>query len=243
MKSYTISGMTCQNCVEKIKSAIQEVEGIQNPKVTLDPPQLELSEHSQASFSEIQKAIQSAGNYKLLDSDNNHQTSSEQKALIKPEEKEDLTPLFIIVSYIIGGTLLIALLSSTSSIYSLMSYFMGLFFVTFSLFKMIDLAGFKDAFSTYDLLAKRFPLYAKYYPFLELLLGILYLSQIALTLTNIVTATIMLIGSIGVLKALMKDQTIQCACLGTALNLPMTKVTLTEDLLMGLMALTMLYTG
>ncbi len=41
-------------------------------------------------------------------------------------------------------------------------------------------------------------------------------------------------------QALLQKRTIQCACLGTALKLPMTKVTLGEDLLMGLMALGML---
>jgi hypothetical protein len=44
----------------------------------------------------------------------------------------------------------------------------------------------------------------------------------------------------GVAQALREKRTIQCACLGTALKLPMTKVTLAEDVVMGLMALVML---
>ena len=50
----------------------------------------------------------------------------------------------------------------------------------------------------------------------------------------------MAIGSIGVFQALREKKTIQCACLGTALKLPMTKVTLIEDVGMGVMALLML---
>jgi len=59
-------------------------------------------------------------------------------------------------------------------------------------------------------------------------------------ITNIITLTLMLIGAIGVLKALLDKRAIRCACLGTALNLPMTKVTLVEDLTMALMAIVML---
>ena len=50
----------------------------------------------------------------------------------------------------------------------------------------------------------------------------------------------MLIGAVGVLRALLRKDTIRCACLGTALNLPMTTVTLVEDLVMAAMAGAML---
>jgi hypothetical protein len=43
-----------------------------------------------------------------------------------------------------------------------------------------------------------------------------------------------------VLRALWDKRAIRCACLGTALNLPMTKVTLVEDLTMAAMAALML---
>ncbi|XHC24778.1 hypothetical protein ABWH91_10920 [Phycisphaerales bacterium ac7] len=68
----------------------------------------------------------------------------------------------------------------------------------------------------------------------------LYLLNAFPIATNIVTLALMLIGSVGVLKALMENRRIQCACLGTALNLPMTKVTLIEDLSMAAMAAGML---
>jgi hypothetical protein len=50
----------------------------------------------------------------------------------------------------------------------------------------------------------------------------------------------MLLGGVGVLKALLKKQAIRCACLGTTLNLPMTTITLVEDLGMAAMAAIML---
>jgi hypothetical protein len=54
--------------------------------------------------------------------------------------------------------------------------------------------------------------------------------------TNIVTLVVMLIGSIGVLRAVLYKRRIRCACLGTSLNLPMTTVTIVEDLGMAAMA-------
>jgi hypothetical protein len=52
----------------------------------------------------------------------------------------------------------------------------------------------------------------------------------------------MVVGAIGVLKALLDKRAIRCACLGTALNLPMTTITLVEDLGMAAMAAVMLLT-
>ena len=48
--------------------------------------------------------------------------------------------------------------------------------------------------------------------------------------TNIAEIGLMLIGAAGVLKALMDKRIIRCACLGSVVNLPMTTVSLVEDL-------------
>ena len=50
----------------------------------------------------------------------------------------------------------------------------------------------------------------------------------------------MAISSIGVAIELSKKKEIMCACLGVVFKLPMTYVTLLEDLLMAAMALIML---
>ncbi|HMO18726.1 MAG TPA: hypothetical protein PKA63_10775 [Oligoflexia bacterium] len=46
---------------------------------------------------------------------------------------------------------------------------------------------------------------------------------------NFINLILMLVGSIGVAKALIETGNIQCACLETAFKLPMTKLTLLED--------------
>ncbi|MGC4002218.1 MAG: hypothetical protein QM811_03360 [Pirellulales bacterium] len=121
-----------------------------------------------------------------------------------------------------------------------MRHFMGGFFVAFAFFKLLDLRGFADAYRMYDVVAERSPAYGFVYPFLELGLGIAYLADVAPTATNVATILLMGVGAIGVVRSLLRKQTIRCACLGTVFNLPMSTVTLIEDGGMLAMAATML---
>jgi hypothetical protein len=114
--------------------------------------------------------------------------------------------------------------------------FMAGFFLVFAGFKLLDLRGFADGYATYDLLAQKVPAYGYVYPFIELLFG---LSMVAgyhgapLLVTEIV---VMVFSGVGVALKLAKKEPFQCACLGTFLKVPLTKVTLVEDFGMALLA-------
>lgn len=125
---------------------------------------------------------------------------------------------------------------------SAMKDFMGFFFLIFGGFKILNLQKFTEAYQTYDLIAQRTRWYGYIYPFLEILLGTLYITRSYIFFANIATLVLMLVGSLGVLKALLSQGQFMCACLGTVFNLPMTYVTLLEDLLMAAMALYMILT-
>jgi len=118
--------------------------------------------------------------------------------------------------------------------------FMGVFLVIFSAFKFFDLEGFADGFSMYDLLAKPFRPYAYLYPFLELALGLGYLSRWHLTIVLIATVVLMGFGALGVIRALMRGLDLECACMGTVLRVPLSTVALLEDFGMAVMAAVML---
>ena len=92
---------------------------------------------------------------------------------------ERLAPLFIILSYIVGGVFIRAWLANDYAFTSLMNNFMGGFFIVFSLFKFLNWSGFADAYSTYDIIASRSRQYGLLYPFIELLLGIAYFTGFA----------------------------------------------------------------
>ena len=234
--NYEIDGMHCNNCVEKVTTALGAVPGIAKASVTLSPPAATLEMGTHVSTDTLNDSLKSVGDYRLTEKFDSY----ELPAVTPLPTTESLRPLFVIVGYLVGAVVLRALIANDFTIHSLMSNFMGGFFVLFSLFKMIDVKGFAEGYSTYDIIAKRSETYAKSYPFIELALGVLYLTGIAPLFTNLTTVLIMAIGSVGVIQALRQKRTIQCACLGTALKLPMTKVTLAEDVVMGLMAVGML---
>jgi hypothetical protein len=52
-----------------------------------------------------------------------------------------------------------------------------------------------------------------------------------------------LVGAVGVIQSVARRQTIQCACLGTVFKLPMSTVTVIENLGMAAMAAWMLFAG
>jgi hypothetical protein len=121
-----------------------------------------------------------------------------------------------------------------------MSSFMAGFFIIFAGFKLFDLKGFVGSFAGYDLVASRFLNYGYIYPFIELVLGFAYLLNIQPILTNTITTIVTLVSAYGIWLKLSRKSNFQCACLGTAINLPLSKVTLTEELGMAGMALGML---
>ena len=122
-----------------------------------------------------------------------------------------------------------------------MADFMAGFFLIFGIFKILNWKGFVDAYSTYDLLAKRSRVYGYLYPLIELSLGFSYLFRLYPTITSIITLVIMVIGAVGVAGELRKKNQIPCACLGVVFKIPMTTVTFIEDVLMAVMAILMLF--
>jgi hypothetical protein len=117
-------------------------------------------------------------------------------------------------------------------------FFMAMFFLVFGLFKLLDLPGFVMSYIGYDIVARKYTAYAYAYPFIELALAAGYFLN--LSFIEWPTLVLMIIGSIGVMRQLMRGSKIKCACLGTYVKLPLTTVSLIEDLSMGIMALVLL---
>ncbi len=171
------------------------------------------------------------------------QSTLSQLAPLAPQSQESYRPLVIIISLISLVTIVLSItqwLAGQWSWQQSMAYFMAGFFLVFSGFKLLDLKGFVDGYQTYDLLAKRIPAYGYVYPFLELGLGLLYATMAFPLFADIATVILLGFSGIGVAQKLRKHERFQCACLGTFLKVPLTKVTLVEDFGMAIMALIML---
>lgn len=145
-------------------------------------------------------------------------------------------PLFLVVGYILALVGFIEALLGSFDLGRAMAHFMGFFFLGFAFFKLLNVSAFANAFSSYDVIAARSRLYALAYPFVEVALGLLCLSRWMPVFSNAIVFVVMLIGLIGVVDAVLSKRTVQCACLGTAFNLPMSFVTIIENSVMMLMA-------
>lgn len=152
---------------------------------------------------------------------------------------QKLLPLLSMFGVIAVLTAITMYIKQDYSFMTGMMSMMAYFFLVFGLFKLSNLSAFADAYMTYDILAKKSRTYALLYPFIEIGLGVLYFFIIGGIYRDIFTFVIMSIGTIGVWKALQHKDEIPCACLGTVFSVPMTKVTLFENLFMALMALYM----
>jgi copper chaperone CopZ len=225
---YSISGMHCASCVAKITAALQPL--VQQVSVTLNPPQAVIESSAPPSLASLKEAVSKAGNY--------HLEPATETLLPKPEKGWVFTyyPLLLII-----GLISVASFKDSFGLQEWMLHFMAGFFIVFGFFKLLDIKGFRDAYAGYDLLAQRWSTYGYIYPFLELALGFALLFHFKVQLALITTAVLMAFSSLGVIQALSKKQKIRCACLGTVLNLPMSTITLIEDLGMAVMALIMIF--
>ncbi|MEO8402118.1 MAG: MauE/DoxX family redox-associated membrane protein [Gammaproteobacteria bacterium] len=231
--NYSIEGMHCSSCVEKIKSALSS--HITVIEVTLHPPMLKVEAEKSPQLKELNELIAAAGNYRL-------QPTTELKPSIETSEEAAkgllaYYPIFLITAYIVGIASINNFHLESINWQGWMNQFMAGFFLVFSAFKLLDIRGFAEGYATYDLLAKHWYVYGFIYPFLELSLGILYLGGWLPVGTQLLTVFIMGFSSLGVINSLLKKQKIKCACLGTILNVPLSSITLIEDLMMVVLAI------
>lgn len=230
---YTIQGMTCGNCKASVEEKLSTLTEIKEVQVSLENGSVDLTSTIKPTLKVLQEALPSK--YTINELASNSAISTKQTT----SELKQLFPLFLIFTYLFGASFLLNYSDGNSS--EFMLDFMGLFYIVFSFFKLLDLKGFPASFRMYDPLAKRLPVYGWIYPFIELALGLLFLTRIRIDWALIATLIILGITTFGVTKVLLDKKSIQCACLGTALKLPMTKATFIENSVMLIMALIMLF--
>lgn len=107
--------------------------------------------------------------------------------------------------------------------------------------KLQDIERFSTMFLNYDLLARRFVRYGYIYPFAETLAGVLMIAGVLTWLAAPVALFIGSIGAISVFKAVYVDRReLKCACVGGSSRVPLGFVSLTENVMMVVMAIWML---
>ena len=237
---YSIMGMTCGGCKASVEKHLNEIEDVTNVFVDFIEGEVIITMNAHIATALLQKALPEK--FKISKKVEHKKAAIEDTSFVSLEEEKSklaqLKPLLIIIFYITTASILLNYKEWLLG--EFMLDFMGLFYIIFSFFKMLDLNGFKRSFCMYDPIAKRVPFYGKIYPFIETVLGLMFLMRFEIDIALIVTLIILGFTTIGVIRALLNKKSIRCACLGTALKLPMTEATFIENAIMILMAVLML---
>ena len=234
IRTYTINGMTCEGCVAKVTYLLEQHSNISLAEIELKNNTATLTVEKEIAIDELRRLFEAHPKYTIT-----FYNSNEDK-----QNKHVFTtykPLLLIFLFIAATTAIVSIDNGKIDVMLWMQYFMAGFFIVFSFFKFLNLTGFAESYAMYDILAKRVKVYGLVYPFIELILGVAYLTGFEPTITYIATICIMGFSSIGVIQSVLDKKKIRCACLGAVFNLPMSMVTIIENLIMVLMALIMLW--
>ncbi|SHJ90093.1 Copper chaperone CopZ [Tessaracoccus bendigoensis DSM 12906] len=64
---YTVTGMTCGNCVNHVTEEVAEVQGVTNVHVSLDGGAMAVESEEHIPFDAIIEAVREAGNYSVVE--------------------------------------------------------------------------------------------------------------------------------------------------------------------------------
>lgn len=234
IRTYTINGMTCEGCVAKVTYLLEQHSNISLAEIELKNNTATLTVEKEIAIDELRRLFEAHPKYTITFSNTNE---DKQNKHVFTTYK----PLLLIFLFIAATTAIVSINNGKIDVMLWMQYFMAGFFIVFSFFKFLNLTGFAESYAMYDILAKRVKVYGLVYPFIELILGVAYLTGFEPTITYIATICIMGFSSIGVIQSVLDKKKIRCACLGAVFNLPMSMVTIIENLIMVLMALIMLW--
>ena len=249
MKTITVeTSMKCQSCLSKVETALESDSSIHDWTADLADPRkpITLTVADDVDAEDVIRLVNGVGIDATPASTNADTVDQASEAREQSSEEDSFRlssyrPLLLVVAYVVGGTVFAESLLPGWNWLRAMTWFMGFFFVAFAFFKLLDISKFADAFSTYDIVAKRSRVYGLSYPWIELGLGIVFLSQHFLLAAAVVTLIVMAVGLVGVISAVRRKQQIQCVCLGTVFNLPMSAVTIVENSVMIIMSTVMIW--
>jgi len=237
--TYNITGMTCGGCKASVEKYLGNMDNVTNVSVNLEKAEAEVTMSSHVATEALKKALPEKYTLSKKENKNIFQMTSQSVDETGQKSKlQQLQPLLLILFYIVTASVLLHYNKWDGN--AIMLDFMGLFFIVFSFFKMLDLKNFPESFRMYDPLAKRVSIYGWIYPFIETALGLMFLMRFEIEIALIATLIVLSITTVGVTKTLLDKKSIRCACLGTALKLPMTEATFIENAIMIVMAIIML---
>jgi copper chaperone CopZ len=235
---YQVSGLTCDGCVKTVTKLLSQIASIESVTINDMRNEAIITMEKHISTADLKEALKEHPKYQIEDKVVAMPTPSVFSDVEEVERAWYITykPILLIFAYILAVIFFVS-----NNWMEGLRYFMAGFFLVFSFFKLLNIRDFADSYAMYDIVAKRFKAWGFIYPFIELALGLAFVYNFQPILMNWVTFIVMSVSAIGVIQSVMDKRKIRCACLGAVFNLPMSTVTIIEDLLMVSMSIVMLY--
>ena len=147
-------------------------------------------------------------------------------------------PLIVTFLFVLTGGLITQYPIPDSFEYHIfMNNLMGILLLTFSYLKILNPTGFQTAFAKYDMLAFYVPIYGYVYPLIEFTLGVFYCLHLFSLVINSLTIFFLVLNLSQVARALFLKKNLECACMGSlGFKLPLSYITISEDIIMIVMA-------
>jgi hypothetical protein len=120
-------------------------------------------------------------------------------------------PLLLILAYLLLIKLGVEWTTGTWDTMRWMRHFMAGFFLVFSFFKLLNVLAFADACRGDDLNAVSWRGWGVIHPFVALLLGLAFLTNLAPTAINAATLVVSGVSTLGVLQSVPARHRIHCA--------------------------------
>ncbi|MEM7043792.1 MAG: heavy-metal-associated domain-containing protein [Pseudomonadota bacterium] len=225
-EQFLVQGVRCGSCVGKIEAALLSEPRIKSAVIGGDRRSLTITHSLDDPLADLNALLALLGSYR-----------AEERSLIRLlfAKIVHYRPLIVMTCLVVFFGLALQALRGWHG-HGLMGDLMAGYFLLFGALKVANRKVFSRAYARYDLLASRSAAYAATYPFLEVSIGVLYLISPEFLLLNLFVAALMLEKAWSVHRALARGQNLQCACLGGFFSIPISNVTVFEDLLMALMA-------
>tara|TARA_Y100000758_G_C15994436_1_gene401733 strand:- start:174 stop:896 length:723 start_codon:yes stop_codon:yes gene_type:complete len=232
---FKITGMTCQGCADTIEKSFANNSKVLVSKVSFENNELTIESNETFTTEQIDQILSRMGNYSVK------KKSTNGLFTITINYLSSKKPILLALMVVLVSSLSVEFGFERFDLNNWLTTYMGIFFILFSFLKLLNVKSFSISFSRYDILAKKIPGFSVTYPFIEFLLGIAFLTRTMLIFTNMITLVVMISQVIGVIKILKGKKIIQCACMGSSIDLSVSHITLFENLVMILMASYMIF--
>ena len=148
---------------------------------------------------------------------------------------------YIYLKFYINNNLQNNNLQNKINVNELMNNTMASILFIFGSLKLYNLNKFSNIFSKYNIISKKIPFYSYLYPFIEIILSVNLFFKYEINLTYIIIGILMIISLISVIISMIKGEKLRCGCLGSFFHIPLSYVTISENIIMLLMITKILY--